>query len=325
MRLAAHLGLALGLLLLAALLAWQGFQDVLGLLLSSGWSLLLLPVVWFPVLLPTAQGWRWMFLRGRAPSLARALLATWIGRAVNNLLPVASLGGEIVKVRLLTIWGIAGVHAAASVMAEKAAHTLALACWAITGGLLLLLLPGDAGLVPYVVGGAAFLAAGGAGLVVVQRRGMLSPLAKLGGKIVRRNAWDSVAVSAGAADRLVRELYAARGKLLGATLYRLLALALHTVELWLACLLLGQPLGVLEALLLRSLTAALADLVFIIPNAYGIQEGAFIVVGALVGLEAGFSLALSLALRLHDLVFDVPGLLAWQQLESHRYFKRRRR
>ena len=322
-RFLTQIGLVFGLALLIGLLVWQGFMEVLRLMLDSGWYLLLLPLAWFPVLLPATQGWRTLFRADQAPTFSQALLALWMGRAVNNLLPVATIGGEVVKARLLTIWGAAAAPAAASVMVDKAVQALSLACWALVGALLLVYLPGDNGLVPYAVAGILFLLFSATGLIVIQRFGMLGALASLAGRLVKHEAWEGVRFSAAEADRVVRELYGSKCRILTATLYRLLSLALHTFELWLACHLLGQPLTVPEALLLRSLTATLSDIAFIIPNAYGVQEGAFILIGALVGFDPGFSLAVSLSLRVRDLVFDPAGLLTLQQLESRRYFRRR--
>ena len=323
MRLLTQTGLVLGLALLIGLLVWQGFMDVLRLLLDSGWYLLLLPLAWFPVLLPATQGWRHLFMPGQAPTFSHALLALWMGRAVNNLLPVATIGGAVVKARLLLIWGASGVHAAAAVMVDKVVQAMALACWALTGALLLLYLLEDSTLFPYIAGGIVFLGFSATGMIILQRLGMLGTLAKLAGKLVKHEAWEEVKFSATEADQLVRALYGDKLKVLLATLYRLASLALHTFELWLACYLLGRPIDPVEALMLRSLTATLSDLAFIIPNAYGVQEGAFILIGALLGFDAEFSLALSLALRIRDLVFDPAGLLTLQQVESRRYFKHR--
>ena len=234
MRLLTQIGLVLGLSLLIGLLVWQGFMDVLRLLLDSGWYLLLLPLAWSPVLLPATQGWRQLFRPEQTPTFSHGLLALWMGRAVNNLLPVATIGGEVVKARLLSIWGTGAVHAAASVMVDKAVQALALACWALTGALLLLFLPGDNGLVPYAVGGILFLLFSAVGLIIIQRLGVLGALAKLAGRLVKHEAWEDVKFSAAEADRLVRELYGSKRRILFATLYRLASLALHTFELWLA-------------------------------------------------------------------------------------------
>jgi hypothetical protein len=67
----------------------------------------------------------------------------------------------------------------------------------------------------------------------------------------------------------------------------------------------------------------LSDIVFIIPNAYGIQEGAYIVLGTLLGFSPDFSLAVSLATRIRELLVDVPGLLAWQFIEGKLWLQNR--
>ena len=76
--------------------------------------------------------------------------------------------------------------------------------------------------------------------------------------------------------------------------------------------------------MLKSLSSTLSDVAFIIPNSYGVQEGAYVVLGALMGLPADFMLALSLATRLRELVVDLPGLLVWQHVEGAALLGRRR-
>ena len=76
-------------------------------------------------------------------------------------------------------------------------------------------------------------------------------------------------------------------------------------------------MGLVEAALLESLGRALRTAAFAIPGAVGVQEGGFIVFGALLGLPAGAALSLSLAKRVRELLLGLPGLLAWQ-IESQR-------
>jgi hypothetical protein len=68
--------------------------------------------------------------------------------------------------------------------------------------------------------------------------------------------------------------------------------------------------------MLKSLSSTLSDIAFIIPNSYGVQEGAYIALGALLGQPADVMLALSLATRIRELAVDLPGLLAWQHSEA---------
>jgi uncharacterized membrane protein YbhN (UPF0104 family) len=52
-----------------------------------------------------------------------------------------------------------------------------------------------------------------------------------------------------------------------------------------------------------------------VPGALGIQEGAFLVVGAALGIEPATALALAAARRLRDVVVFVPGVAAYQWSE----------
>ena len=78
MNFVTHIGLALGLLLLISLLVWQGVMDIIQLLLTSGWSLLWLPLIWLPSFIPATQGWRILFQSPQIPSFGHTLLAMWM-------------------------------------------------------------------------------------------------------------------------------------------------------------------------------------------------------------------------------------------------------
>ena len=101
----AHIGLFLGLFILIFLLAWQGILEVINLLFSSGWQLLWLPIIWLPNIIPTTEAWRLCFHHSVKPTIKVSLIAMWIGRGINNFLPVATIGGEIVKARFVTLHG----------------------------------------------------------------------------------------------------------------------------------------------------------------------------------------------------------------------------
>ncbi len=318
----AQTGLALGLLLFIALLVWQGVLDVIALLINSGCLLLLLPLVWLPNFLPATQAWRLLFIRQR-PSFGHALLALWMGRAVNNLLPVATIGGEIVKARLVHFRGIAGIDAAASVMVDKVIQAMSVAVWGLIGVCLLVYLTNHDALALYALLGFLTLAGCTAGFFYVQKAGLLGWLATLAGRLIKTETWEGIRFNAGAVDATIAALYQHKRRLSVAVVLRTLSLIIQSAEVWLACLLLGHPIGLMEALMLRSMTSTLSDVAFIIPNGYGIQEGAFIVIGALLGLPADVALAVSLAVRLRDLMLDPAGLLALHRIESKQFFQRR--
>ncbi|MCG8380026.1 MAG: lysylphosphatidylglycerol synthase domain-containing protein [Proteobacteria bacterium] len=316
MRYLSYFGLFIGLVLFTVLIVWQGITDIALIILESGWMLLILPIVWLPNMLAAVVSWRLLFLKTHAPSFLQALKAIWIGRAINTLLPVASLGGEVIKARLLTLWGTSGTDATASVLVDKTVQALAVAVWAFIGTLLLVYLAFDDELAFAAMGGVFVLLACITGFIMVQKAGLAGFLTRMLGKFVASEGWTDITNNAGEVDAIVLQLYR-RGKVLMQSIFwRTLCLALQTTEVWFACYLLGQPITVIEALMLKSLTSTLSDIAFFIPNAYGIQEGGFIVLGSLLGFTPDFSLAVSLATRIRELLVDVPGLLAWQHIEA---------
>jgi hypothetical protein len=64
--------------------------------------------------------------------------------------------------------------------------------------------------------------------------------------------------------------------------------------------------------MLESLGQAVRAGAFAVPGALGVQEGGYVMLGRVVGLEPETALALSLTKRVRELVLGIPGLIAWQ-------------
>ncbi|MDZ7737224.1 MAG: flippase-like domain-containing protein [Gammaproteobacteria bacterium] len=319
-----YIGLVCGLALLIALLVWQGLGPVVVLLLDSGWSLLWLPIVWLPGLLVGGIGWWYLFPAQKRPGWRAIVMATWLGHAVNNLLPVASVGGDIARARLLQLWGHDGIEATASAVVDKTIQAVALMLWGLIGVGLLAGLAIDNQLATIVLAGFLILAACIATFILVQHAGMLGFMARVAERLFEHEFIDRLKDHAEQVDASIRSAYRRRRELALSIIWHTLGLILQTAEVWLGCYLLGHPIGLVEALLIKSLTSTISDIAFIIPNGYGIQEGAYIMIGTLVGLPPEFALALALAIRLRDLVIDLPGLLHWQTIESRQLLERQR-
>lgn len=324
MKLASYIGLFVGLAILTALIVWQGVAEVGGILIRSGWPLLLVPLIWLPTTLLATRGWQLLFVPAHTPTFGQAFYAQWMGRSVNTLLPVATIGGEVVKARLLALWGIDPLHASASVVVDKTVQVVALILSGTVGILALSWLALDNALAISAAAGLALLGAGLAGFFVVQKAGMFGFMAKSAHKLTRKDFFGGLVEKAGEVDRIIRDVYRQRGRTAAATLWRCFAVVLQTGEVWLAAYLLGHPLSLVEAVMLKSLSGTLSDVAFVIPNSYGVQEGAYIVLGAMVGLTPDVALAISLATRLRELLFDVPGLILWQHAEGRALIRRRR-
>jgi putative membrane protein len=274
-----------------------------------------------PDLALRAASFHLLFAPGRAPRFFDTTLAMWIGSSVNFLLPVATVGGEFVKARILTLRSVAGVDAAASVMLDKTVQALSVLLWAIIGiAVLAVVVPSDEPLVATAIVGAALLAFGIAGFVLVQCAGAFGLFARPIALLSSNERWQSLIDGATDLDVAIRNLYRLPGTVIASTGLRLAKRALMSGEVWLVAWLLGYPIGLAEAVMLNSLAVALRSAAFAIPGGLGVQEGGYIVVGALVGLPADVMLAISLATRLGELIEGLPGLVAWQFAEGKLYW-----
>jgi len=324
MKVASYIGMLVGLAVMTVLVAWAGVQEIGGLLLATGWSLLWIPLIWLPSLPMNTRCWQLLFAPEHAPRFGAALYAQWIGRAINTLLPVASIGGDVVKARALILWGADPHHASAAAVVDKTVDVVTIVLWGLVGIALLAAMALDDGLAVAALLGLAALTAGLVGFMVVQRAGMFGFLARLAYRLTGSRAAGRLIAMAEEVDRVIVTLYGQRRRLAGAIVWRMAALVWQSTEVWLAALLLGHPIGALEAMMLKSLSGTISDAAFVVPNSYGVQEGAFVVVGGLIGLSPGMALAVSLAIRIRELIVDVPGLIAWQVVEGRALLGRRR-
>ena len=146
-------------------------------------------------------------------------------------------------------------------------------------------------------------------------------MAKLGGSMIKSGSWEDLTRNAKNVDLYIKQIYQDRKRLYLATAVKTSGYILHTTEVWLACYLLGFPITLTEAMMLKSLTSTISDVAFIIPNAYGIQEGAYIMIGNLMGINPEQALAISLAVRIREFLIDPAGLLLWHQIEARHLLK----
>jgi uncharacterized membrane protein YbhN (UPF0104 family) len=132
-----------------------------------------------------------------------------------------------------------------------------------------------------------------------------------------------MAVGAKALQAQIHEIHRRDRRLWACFLLHLIAWLASGVEAWLALRLMGVPIAIAPVLALESLLYAIRSVAFMVPNAIGVQEGAYVMLGASFGLTPDFALGLSLLKRGRDLLLGIPALLAWQIIESRRLWRRR--
>jgi putative membrane protein len=185
----------------------------------------------------------------------------------------------------------------------------------VVGLCLLLVHLGRGTLATPVLAGIGIMATLLAGFYLVQRRGVFGTLARALTRLAHGADWTALTHRAVALDARVGELYRERRAVARAGAWHLSSWAVGAGEVWLALHFLGHPVGLATAVLLESLGQAVRASAFLVPGALGVQEGGYMVLGSVLGIGPETSLALSLAKRVRELCFGLPGLVAWQ-LES---------
>jgi uncharacterized membrane protein YbhN (UPF0104 family) len=99
---------------------------------------------------------------------------------------------------------------------------------------------------------------------------------------------------------------------------------LGAAETWVIFRLMRHPVSLTEALVIDNFAYTLRTFGFFVPAAARVQEGAYIVVGALIGISPAAALAFSLARRAREIALGVPGLVLWQYWEAAALSGRRR-
>ncbi len=312
MQTIARIALALGLVVVAALVTREGGLSILSLLKQAGWMLLLLVPLHVPPLLLDVMGWRVLIL-GRVRVLDLFLIAA-IREAINRLLPVANIGGELAGIHLLTRQGIDGTTAAGSVIVEMLLMLVTQYLFLILGVACLLNVTGNL----HAIGGFLTILAGGLPLVLfliwsLRGGALFRALKRLAPRVLGSGDDGSGLMGKMAqVDTAIRDLTAARGRLARAIGWQLAGLISGCAETWLALRWLGHPASLAAALVLESLTLAARSLVFVAPAGLGVQEAGLMGIGHVLGMSSDVAIALSLAKRMRELVFGLPALAAWR-------------
>jgi uncharacterized protein (TIRG00374 family) len=237
----------------------------------------------------------------------RAWLVRLAGEAVNSAAPTG-VGGEPVKVVMLRDDGIRGSDAAASVVVSRTSLVVGQSLLVTIGVTLLLRRLGHPGAAAAVLGlllGLATLF--GFALVRLQQMGpMRSGTRVLGGLLPR------VAARLGGRLALIDDRLSAfyarhRTAFFVACGWHLLSWLVTASEVWVFFRILGEPVSLRDALIIDGLAQPVRATAIVIPGALGTQEGAGVALCVWLGIAREPAIALWLARRVREIVFDVIG------------------
>ncbi|HTV89134.1 MAG TPA: lysylphosphatidylglycerol synthase domain-containing protein [Stellaceae bacterium] len=238
-------------------------------------------------------------------------------------LPLSQVGGYVLGARALSLFGVSAPLSAASTIVDVTLEFFAQLLYTALGlALLVRLEPETRAAAPVLIG---LLVAGvaAAGFVLVQRHGF-AVLDRIAGELGRGWA-ERTAASAAKLHAALDGIYRRPLRLWLSSTLHLLCWIVSASEVWIALRLAGEPLSIAAVLAIESLLYAIRTVAFLVPQSVGVQEGAYILLGASFGLTPDMALALSLMKRGRDLAIGLPAIAAWQAIESHRLFRPRHR
>jgi putative membrane protein len=318
-RMLSYVGCVVGLGLLLALALRTDFLALSRLWHLAGWPLLwLVPYRGLYFFLFTLA-WRPLLKSyGNSGRLGIGYL-WWVStlrEAIDRLLPVASVGGAVVGVRLLAWRGLARVQVSASVIVEMILTLAASYLFAALSVIMLLKLTVVTSEQWQILTALAMTLPVPIACAVLLRYG--SWFGRLEHLLSALVGFDASAKRGAMLDLELRAAFSRPGVLLEAGLLQFAGMVSASFEFWLVLRLFGHPVDAVTAFVLEGATQAVRHLAFFIPGGLGAQEAGIIVFGRLFGIDAELALAVSLAKRLREVLCGLPALLLWQWQEARR-------
>jgi putative membrane protein len=308
------LGLALGIALVAWLVARADAAALFGVFPRIGWGFALILAARGATVIVDCAAWYCLLPRGERPAFAVMLPLRWIAESINTTLPAAQIGGDVVRARLLQQRIALPARGAASVAVDFCLSLFAQILFTLLGFVILARL-GDAwGWWP-----ALFSAALVPGFAILSwellvRRRLLSAAERGAARLGQHR----LAAALGALGIALGLVATSRAALTLSLMLHLASFIGHAGELWLTLRLMGLSTGFAEATLLESLSLAVRSAAFLIPSGWGAQEAALIALATLTGLSGESALALGLVKRAREFAVGLPGLAAWAIAEHRR-------
>ena len=289
---------------------WQiGLGGVVRDLRLIGWGLAAILLVEVLNVVFNTWGWSLAFPAGERTVSGRRLLAARLaGDGVNYLTPSATVGGELLRIRLLGPAVPLGLRWA-SVSVAKLGQTVAQAVFILLG--LALVLPHLA----EVSHSAAWMVGGGAAMLVslslgwLLRRGLWATLEGLAGRF-GLGAWLPASWAGPGRDLDAALVRLGHVRLVASLACFVAGWAVGAVEIYVILAWLGGPVDWQTALALETGSVLIDGMLFFVPGKVGTQEGGKVLLFATLGLDPARGLTVGVVRRIRELTYAGVGLAA---------------
>jgi putative membrane protein len=327
LRLRVIIGAVLGIAACVFIFTRHDWDEIWQAVTLLGWGLAIIILWRFISLTVAGAAWRLLFTPGFRPNFGITVVARWVGESVNGLLPVAQVGGELARARLLFHAlkregkPASGMDAAATVIVDMTLALVAQVLFALPGLWHLWQLNENA--IARVAGGVVVSILPLVLLIAAQHQGAIKGGTALAARfgLARLMADESqehplwIRLSA---------LYRRPPLALAVTAGHVVAWTFRAGETYIALRLMGQDIGLLDAVMIEGLLGAARTVGFLLPAGLGIQEGALLLLCGWAGVPGHVALALALVKRARELGVCVPGLVTWAVLERPKFRRHHR-
>ena len=318
MKLVSVFAAVIGLALIAALVVHFGAGPVARSFLAlGGIGFTAICLIHLTLIALMGIAW-WLLLPGMGPWAG--IWGRLVRDSASEVLPLSQLGGYVLGARALALHGIAGDAAAASTIVDVTLEFFAQLAYVAIALLWLLRLDPRSWVALPITLGLIFAVGLAFGFLAAQRRGF-GLLDRFAGALGRGWA-DKTAAGAASLHAAVAAIYARPVSVWASFVLHLVCWIASAAEIWLALRFMNAPRGLGVVLVIESLIYAIRSVAFAVPNAVGVQEGAYILIGGGFGLTPDTALALSLLKRARDFVIGLPVLGIYHLIESGRLWRR---
>lgn len=303
-------------LALGALLAINGadLAAVSVVLLTLPVALLVSLGTHLPQLILGAQAWLVLLPREHRPGFWRMLRLRWYREGADSLMPAGAVVGQAAVTRLMIRDGVPTDLAASTGTIGIALESVSQLLLTMLGLAMLLTINSEAPVAGFLVAMAmAVLTI--AGLLALQRPPALRLLRRLLERLARR--WPQLEPAwMDRFEAAMLRLHADRRGLALAVLLHFGSWLMGAVEMVLLLWLVGHPVSFAEALVIESFAQVLRNAGFLLPGSAGVQEGAILAGGMLVGVPLAVAFNAAIVRRTREILVGIAALIAWRRDET---------
>jgi len=317
MTLPVGLSIIVGIALATLLVTVNDGTAIFHAIVTAGWGVLAVIAIHPFQTVLAGLGWRALMppQTARIPGGEHFAVLRWIREAVNALLPVAQIGGELVGIRLLAQKGATLGASGAATAVDLTVEMITQLIFTLLGVGLLVVGPYDPMVARWIGGATALAIFVVLAFMLAQRKGLFRLLELLMVRMAEKPRWATLGDFSGLHEGVVA-LYRQPRQLAKAVGYHLISWLIGGVEVMVALRVVGISVDLEQGLLIESIGQAMRTVGFAIPGSLGVQEGGYMLVCGLVGIGPQSAIELSLLKRIREVAVGIPGLVIWQLMEG---------